>query len=173
MLVESFSVANGCFQFFTKVVLCAFAKGWWFLQKVLFSNITNWLPAPIFWPWLYVSCPKSLRGAVGDWAAGGFGCSCARSRVRGDTIQPTTRPAPAPAATAHLESSSRGNQRIWTRNLWKRGMSLHHIWGFDVKSAKAYWSSIVNTKWQSISRWNQANQEPCLKTIIQNPITIK
>ena len=40
-------------------------------------------PVPIFWPWLYVSCPKSLRGAVvGDWAAlgaGGFGCSCARS----------------------------------------------------------------------------------------------
>ena len=107
-------------------------------KSPFFKYHKNLLPALIFWPWLYVSCPKSLRGAVGDWAAGGFGCSCARSRVRGDTIQPTR---PGPAAAVWIGSSSFGEQlkrKPFEPQTW-RGICMLHLWGFNVESTKAYW----------------------------------
>ena len=64
------------------------------IPKVLFSNFTNLLPAPIFWPWLCVSCPKSLRGAVW-WLSTGTGCwggfGCARALAETPTNQPTNQ----------------------------------------------------------------------------------
>ena len=105
-----------CSNCFTKVILCAFAKGWWF-QKSFFQISQIWSLPRFSGPGCFVSCPKSLRGLVGDWALAEQWWMRARSETPNQPTNPTQRQQTNQTNPAHWCCSSSmvmdKQQHIW------------------------------------------------------------
>ena len=94
----------GCFHQSYSLCICKRLV----IPKILFSNFTNLIPAPIFWPWLFRQLPKIVAGTCWwlSWLCALCTVHCARPEISGCARAQHQPPGPLKQrqqATAYLE----------------------------------------------------------------------